>query len=227
MIASLKDLTPEESSAVSEAPSRVQSMFEGPLNRAKADGQLHGNNLDESECEIKLTLFQDGFLLGGNEFHKYDDSESQSYLHMINRGLVPNELVASLGNKSPVLTIVNKSKEVFNPSQHIHFVGEGQQLEEAKAKAVEPVNAEAATIVVDESLPKVQIQLRFHNGQKTSITVNTSHTLKQIYEYVGKAAPVDGNFNLLSGFPPAALTDMDKTVEELGLQGSAVTQKLI
>jgi UBX domain-containing protein 1 len=41
------------------------------------------------------------------------------------------------------------------------------------------------------------------------------------------AAPVDGDYQLISGFPPKALTDPSKTIEEAGLKNAAITQKIV
>jgi hypothetical protein len=37
------------------------------------------------------------------------------------------------------------------------------------------------------------------------------------------AAPVDGDYQLITGFPPKALTDPSKTIEEAGLKSAAIT----
>jgi len=47
---------------------------------------------------------------------------------------------------------------------------------------------------VDESQPKTTIQIRFHNGERASITLNLSHHVSDIHEYVMTAAPVDGDY---------------------------------
>lgn len=80
---------------------------------------------------------------------------------------------------------------------------------------------------VDESQPKTTIQIRFHNGERASITLNLSHHVSDIHEYVMTAAPVDGDYQLVFGFPPKALTDPTKTIEEAGLKNAAITQKII
>jgi len=40
-------------------------------------------------------------------------------------------------------------------------------------------------------------------------------------------APVAGEFELISGFPPKAITNVNQTVEEAGLEDSKVIQKLL
>jgi hypothetical protein len=41
------------------------------------------------------------------------------------------------------------------------------------------------------------------------------------------AAPVDGEYQLVHGFPPKPLNDPSKTIEEAGLKGASITQKII
>jgi UBX domain-containing protein 1 len=81
--------------------------------------------------------------------------------------------------------------------------------------------------VVDESQPTTNLQIRFHNGERVSLKVNLTHRVADIHDYVMNAAPVDGEYSLVSGFPPKALTDPSKTIEEAGLKSASITQKLL
>lgn len=74
--------------------------------------------------------------------------------------------------------------------------------------------------------PNGSIQLRFHNGERVVLHVNCNMSVQALYDYVRSVAPVDEVFNLVTGFPPQPCIDLDKTVEECGLIGSAVTQRL-
>ena len=88
------------------------------------------------------------------------------------------------------------------------------------------MNATGGKPVVDESKPKTSIQFRFHNGQRAAIDVNLTHTVADLHTYICFAAPVDGSYALLSGFPPRPLTDPSKTIEAAGLTKASITQKL-
>lgn len=66
---------------------------------------------------------------------------------------------------------------------------------------------------MDESAPKTNIQIRFHNGERASVTLNLTHTVADIHAYVACAAPVDGEYQLITGFPPKPLSDPSKTIE--------------
>jgi hypothetical protein len=41
------------------------------------------------------------------------------------------------------------------------------------------------------------------------------------------AAPVDGEYQLVAGFPPKPLSDPMKTIQEAGLKSASITQKII
>ena len=76
-------------------------------------------------------------------------------------------------------------------------------------------------------MPKTNIQIRFHNGERATLTVNLTHTVGDIHSYVMFAAPVEGEYQLVQGFPPKPLTDVSQTVEKAGLKNAAITQKII
>ena len=40
-----------------------------------------------------------------------------------------------------------------------------------------------------------------------------THTVSDIHAYVMNAAPVDGEYSLITGFPPKPLSDPSKTIE--------------
>ena len=51
----------------------------------------------------------------------------------------------------------------------------------------------------------------------------TNHTVADIHMYVMQAAPVDGSYDLISGFPPKPLENPDLTIEEAELCGGSIT----
>ena len=98
----------------------------------------------------------------------------------------------------------------------------------AQAQAVGGVvdTSKGGQPVVDSSKPTTAIQFRFHNGQRATLTVNTTHTVADLHAYVRSVAPVKGEYQLLSGFPPKPLTDPSATIEKAGLLKASITQKL-
>lgn len=51
--------------------------------------------------------------------------------------------------------------------------------------------------------------------------------VSDIHDYVMQAAPVEGEYQLVFGFPPRAISDPSKTIEEAGLKNAAITQKIV
>ena len=41
------------------------------------------------------------------------------------------------------------------------------------------------------------------------------------------AAPVEGEYQLVTGFPPKPITDTTATIEKAGLKNAAITQKIL
>ena len=87
-------------------------------------------------------------------------------------------------------------------------------------------NKDAEKPKCDPSKPSGNIQIRFHNGQRTVIQVNEDLPVSELYNYVTMAAPVASNFELITGFPPVPVSDLSATVGASGLINSSVTQRL-
>lgn len=79
---------------------------------------------------------------------------------------------------------------------------------------------------VDYNQPTTKINIRLHNGESITPVFNLTHTLRDIRIYVGNVAPVNGTYDLIEGFPPKPLSDDSKTIKELRIEGSTLTQRL-
>jgi hypothetical protein len=51
--------------------------------------------------------------------------------------------------------------------------------------------------------------------------------VSELYEYVMLAAPVDGSFSLVAGFPPKPVDNPSLTISEAGLESSQVIQRVV
>jgi len=69
--------------------------------------------------------------------------------------------------------------------------------------------------------------IKLANGEAKEIEVNLTTKVSEIFTYVWTLCPVEGEFNLLGGFPPKPLTDLDRTVEQAGIEDSKLIQKAI
>jgi len=113
-----------------------------------------------------------------------------------------------------------KEEKKFNA-----FAGQGVSLDSSNSIGLE-INKNV-TFQVDANLPKTIISFRLHNGESVQQEFNLTHTVHDVKKFVAKVAPVQGEFNLVEGFPPKPLLDMGKTIQEAKLQNCMITQRLL
>ena len=113
------------------------------------------------------------------------------------------------------------------PPKYVAYSGAGVSLGGVQSQGLGVDKSAGGLPSVDESQPKTTIQIRFHNGERASITLNLSHTVGDIHTYVMTAAPVDGSYQLVFGFPPKVLSDPSQTIEQANLKNAAITQKIV
>ena len=103
------------------------------------------------------------------------------------------------------------------------FGGQGQ--------AIGSVNIEGLNVQkdlknsIDVFKPTCIINIRLFNGEIVKGEFNYTQTLRDIYFYVRKISG-SNNFTLLDGFPPRALRDFDRTIGQLRLENTTLTQRL-
>ena len=73
--------------------------------------------------------------------------------------------------------------------------------------------------------PVCTINIRLFNGEIAKGEFNYTQTLRDIYFYVRKISG-SNNFTLLDGFPPKPLRDYDRTIDQLKLENTTLTQRL-
>ena len=75
---------------------------------------------------------------------------------------------------------------------------------------------------VDESKPTTNLQIRFHNGERAILKLNMTHTVGDIHSFVFAVAPVEGEYRLVTGFPPKPLEDPSASLESIKLKNAAI-----
>lgn len=104
------------------------------------------------------------------------------------------------------------------------FLGKGQNLSNIQSKGLS-INKDVE-FYVDKDKPTCKINIRLYNGEMITQEFNLDQKLDDIIAYLSQVAPVSGSFKLVEGFPPKALTDYDKSIDQMKLQGSVITQTL-
>ena len=117
----------------------------------------------------------------------------------------------------------NEAKDNENNKKFIAFCGAGKLIRNISTAGLH-VNKDIKTNI-DVYQPVCKISIRLYNGEIAKCEFNYSQTLRDIYYHVRKISG-SNNFYLLDGFPPRPLRDYDRTIYELRLQNSLLTQKI-
>ena len=200
---------------------------EGNINSTKnmvfPDNNQEQNNISsniENKNNIKKTDRQ------ASSVPKKDSRKNFETFHNFKRQeLIKEEEEKKKKNKK---TNINKEKTE----------NDSEKKEEKKFKAFEGtgqvignVNIEGLNVQTDlkHSInvfkPVCSINIRLFNGEIVKGDFNYTNTLRDVYFYVRKISG-SNNFHLLDGFPPKALRDYDKTIGQLKLENTTLTQKL-
>ena len=126
-------------------------------------------------------------------------------------------------NKNPEEKVEEKKEEEEKKKKFTAFAGSG--------KFVGFFDAEGLNIdkdvknVIDAYSPVCSLSIRLFNGEIVKCDFNYTQTVRDIYNYVGRISN-SCNFTLLDGFPPIPLNDFNKTIGEMKLQNSILTQRI-
>ena len=105
----------------------------------------------------------------------------------------------------------------------VAFGGEGKAIENVNVQGLH-VNKNLKN-VVNKYIPVCNFNIRLFNGEIIKCEFNHNQTLSDVYIYV-KDISGSSNFSLLEGFPPRPLNQFDKSIKELKLENTTLTQKI-
>jgi len=180
-------------------------------------------------------LYRNGFTIDDGEFRDYNLPENKKFMSELNKGYIPEELRSKYPKGGLKVGLEDRKKEHFEPPpppKYVAFSGQGTSLGGAAPVVNSKPVQQQPTVKseppkVDHNKPKTRVQVRLHTGKTEEVEVNLSTKVSEIFNYVWGLAPITGEFELIAGFPPKALKDMNQTVEEAGLEDSKVTQRLL
>ena len=171
--------------------------------------------------KIKITIYKNGFLINDKEFRDISKPENLKFMQQVEKGYIPKEL--SIKGYEDLGIELESHKHKNYEAKFTAFKGEGQSLGGINTENLK-IN-ENLTTKVDKSKPVCNISIRLFNGEVVSEEFNLCNTIKDIMDYVSKKSGSE-NFELLEGFPPKPITEMNKTIEDLKIMGSMLTQRV-
>ena len=121
------------------------------------------------------------------------------------------------------LGIKIEEEKIEEDKKFTAFTGEGKLIGNVNTEGLQVKKDVKNT--VNKNLPTITISIRLFNGEVVKSEFNLNQTLRHIYFYVQKISG-SNNFYLLEGFPPKPLREYNKTIQELKLENTILTQKL-
>ena len=198
------------------------------VSKAK-ENTSSGSGPGKEGIQLKISLYENGFVVDDGEFRDYEGDKNKQFIKELSEGYVPKEIQTKYKGKQVDVSLEDKRTEKYRPPTpppYVAYQGEGKSLGGADGIGL-GINKESGLPEVDDSKPITKIQFRFHNGEKQIVSFNLTHTIGDIHLYIMNAAPVDGSYQLVSGFPPKQLGDQSLTIEEAGLKSATITQKIL
>ena len=195
---------------------------ENPDDHRKDDKE----GFNKTKNKITLTVYKNGFIIDDGKFRPLTTPENQKFMDEVNKGYIPNELVRKGYKELGIALNDHKTEDYVEPvpeKKFEAFQGKGQSLGGISVSTQDiKVNTNVKSNL-DTSKPSCKITVRLANGQIINGEFNVSQTLRDVFIFVSRSSGIN-TFRLLNGFPPRPITEMGKTIEELGIQGSMLTQ---
>ena len=224
----------------------------GAAGASAAAGGASGGGGEEVRRTI--AMYRSGFTVDNGPYRRLDDPNNAEFLTSLARGMIPRELsleAREAGNEGEVMVgLVDRRGVEYDPERHgaqggaggsgsgggfQSFTGEGQSLGGTSSAASASASATTSGGAIDPSAvgtpqaldaskPSTSIAIRLLNGKRLLVKVNLDSPVSELGQHIGSQAGTDP-YTLTSGYPPARIEDLSKSVEEAGLKGAQVVLK--
>jgi UBX domain-containing protein 1 len=181
---------------------------------------------DKTKSKLKLKLYKNGFILDNGEFRDIKEQKNKKFMEEVEKGYIPKELEKEGYNDLGIEMEDNRDTNYEPPKEEKKF-----QAFTGLGKSISSVNTQGlhidknASSNVDKTKPTCKVNIRLFNGEVVNEDFNLNQTLQDVINFVKKKSG-SNNFALLDGFPPRPLTAYNKTIQELHLEGSLLTQRI-
>ena len=160
----------EKSGMAVENPDDLEKL----VQKAREGGKASASEKDGGKTELRITLYSNGFVVGDGPFRAYDAPENKEFMKELNDGYVPNELREKYKDGLSV-GLEDKRKEAYRPPtppKYVAYSGSGMSMGGVQGVGLIVDKSAGGLPPVDDAKPKTTIQIRFHNGERASITIN-------------------------------------------------------
>ncbi|XP_004840715.1 NSFL1 cofactor p47 isoform X1 [Heterocephalus glaber] len=191
------------------------------------------------DVHVVLKLWKSGFSLDNGELRSYQDPSNAQFLESIRRGEVPAELRRLAHGGQVNLDMEDHRDEDFVKPKGAFkaFTGEGQKLgstapqvlsTSSPAQQAENEAKASSSVLINESEPTTNIQIRLADGGRLVQKFNHSHRISDIRLFIVDARPAMAatSFVLMTTFPNKELADESQTLKEANLLNAVIVQRL-
>ena len=196
------------------------------MEKVRKNEKNSKSGFEKTKNKLTLKLYKNGFILDDSPFRDISKPENKKFMDEVEKGYIPNELVKQ-GITDLGIALEDHRNENYEepiPEKKFEaFSGKGQSLSQVNTQGLKV--DKNAVFKVDKNKPTCKINIRLFNGETVCEEFNLSNTVRDIINFVQRISG-SNNFSLLDGFPPKPITQVDKTIQELGLQGSMLTQRI-
>ena len=181
---------------------------------------------DKTKSKLKLKLYKNGFILDNGEFRDIKEPKNKKFMEEVEKGYIPKELEKEGYNDLGIEMEDNRDTN-YEPKKKKKkfqaFTGLGKSISSVNTQGLH-IDKNASSNV-DKTKPTCKVNIRLFNGEVVNEDFNLNQTLQDVINFVKKKSG-SNNFALLDGFPPRPLTAYNKTIQELHLEGSLLTQRI-
>ncbi|KAJ2492254.1 protein phosphatase regulator [Coemansia sp. RSA 2050] len=198
---------------------------------------------DNDEVAVReLTFWRNGFSLGDGPLFNTEDPVNRQNLEAILQGRAPLDILNVRPGQQVEMKVTNRRDEDYVPPAQPPaqpFSGQGHRLGGITPAATSSTISSASAsrsqaeagrpILLDQSQPVVQVQIRLADGTRLVARVNASHTVGDLRAFVLSERPEAGqrSFAFKSIMPPKVLGDDMTTIAQAGIANAAIAQYFI
>eukprot|EP00808_Paulinella_micropora_P028886 g31486.t1 len=217
-----------------QAVLRPKKTEDDPMTALASQARSQAGSTEAQDANIgRITIYSNGFILGSGAFRDKNIPENAAFLKELMKGYVPAELEQEArrewGDIDQVrVQLVDKSKETYTPPKPAFSFNDSQGQTLGGQSKVSLASFETAIPVEYKTPPgekETNLQIITHDRKKLTAKFAHTATVFQVYQHVMFVSS-QGNFVLLSGYPPKPLTDPNVTLEEAKLLGTSISQRL-
>jgi UBX domain-containing protein 1 len=179
---------------------------------------------------LVITFWRQGFTVDDSPLRRFEDPANREFLDDIHKGVVPRELERTVRGRPLDVSLVDRSHEDYVPPKPVlkPFTGQGHTLGSSPAPS-QPAPATSAgsawAFSLDETQPITTLQLRLADGTRLVARFNHTHTLRDVRAFLDASRPNQRPYDLQTPLPAQTLTELDKSLKDLGLLNATIVQR--